>query len=164
MSKETASIQMFKTAEQTALALMSDEELSEERLMELFGDLTINGELACDVLADVAGRMAMVKTRMEQLNEYSSMLKNLDMRIKSSIKRSMELIGETNLDCGVYRLTIAKNPGSLDDSQATEIPTEFAICVPAQIVLDKKAVLAALRSGEKVEGYSIKTGTNLRIK
>ena len=164
MEKESASRKMFLTAEQTALALVSDDELSEERLMQLFGNLTTSGELACDVLADVAGRLAMIDTRMKQLNDYKATLKNVDERIKNSIKRSLEMLDTTNLDCGVYRLTLAKNPGKLIEAEGAETPAQYLIYVPATTTADKKAILKALRDGEEIPGFSIETGTNLRIK
>jgi hypothetical protein len=100
---------------------------------------------------DMAKRRKSLETRMQWLEDY--------------LKSSMEATGITKIECPYFKLSIAKNPPSLDlfDSQAVPSKYKHIETVTTEHI-DKAAIKAALSSGKTIAGARLVKGTHLVIK
>lgn len=74
----------------------------------------------------------------------------------------MKATGKTKSKGQLFNLSIQKNPPSLNVEDEKLIPEEYWI--EQAPVLDKKAMLVALKAGEEIPGVSIKQTESLRIR
>ena len=74
----------------------------------------------------------------------------------------MKVTGKNKFKGQLFSFSIQKNPPSLNVDDEKLIPEEYWI--EQAPVLDKKTLLAALKSGEEIPGVSIKQTESLRIR
>lgn len=77
--------------------------------------------------------------------------------IEGYISRSMIITGKDKIDLGLFKLTLkaaAQKTKVLDESK---IPSEFFVTIPELKLLDKRALLAALKLGE-IAGAELEEG------
>jgi hypothetical protein len=101
--------------------------------------------------AEMAKRRKSLETRVQWLEDY--------------LKSSMEATGIRTIECPYFKLSIAKNPPSLDlfDSQAVPDQYKHIETVTTELI-DKAAIKAALSAGHTVQGARLVNGTRLVIK
>jgi hypothetical protein len=90
-------------------------------------------------------------------------LENRVLWLKSYLKGSMETTGISKIECPYFKLSIAKNPTSLEILDESAIPEEFKR-TETVTVLDKAAIKAALQNGHVFPGAKLTNGTRLVIK
>lgn len=90
-------------------------------------------------------------------------IENRVLWLKGYLKGSMETTGISKIECPYFKLSIAKNPASLEIFDDAAIPEEFKR-TETVTVLDKGAIKAALSSGREVTGAKLTNGTRLVIK
>jgi hypothetical protein len=98
---------------------------------------------------EMAKRRKSLETRVQWLEDY--------------LKSSMEATGITKIECPYFKLSIAKNPPSVELVNEALIPEVFKR-VETVVHIDKTAIKAALSSGQTVDGARLVNGTRLAIK
>lgn len=83
--------------------------------------------------------------------------------LKSYLKDSMENTGITKIECPFFKLSIQKNPASVEVFDENLIPDQFKEPVTTWKI-DKNAIKEALKNGETVAGAVLLNGTRLSIK
>lgn len=115
--------------------------------------------------ADAVGRAAEIK----RLKKISEVHENGLERLKSYIKKNMEVADLKKIETPIGTFTIAKNPASIEAPVTTETmeltPKQYRVPVPATWTPDKKLIKSALEEGYEVPGWKLITDrTNLRVK
>lgn len=106
-----------------------------------------------------------IKAAETEMAKRRKTLESRVMWLKGYIKQNMEQTGITKIECPYFKLSIAKNPASLDLFDEAAIPSEYKSTETVVIEhIDKAAIKAALSSGENVPGARITNGTRLAIK
>ena len=82
--------------------------------------------------------------------------------LRQRVLSTMQEMGIERITCPLFELRRQKNPPAVDVYDADLIPTGFYVPQPA--VLDKKALAAALKAGEEIQGARLTQGESLRIK
>jgi len=108
--------------------------------------------------ADIAG----IKTEEQRLADKRRTLENNVKWLKGNLEESMRATGKTKFKTTLFSFGIQKNPPSVEILDESKVPEEFLI--PQNPVVDKKAILAALKEGKEFDFAQLKQGESLRIR
>ena len=101
--------------------------------------------------ADMAKRRKAFENRVQWLKDY--------------LKANMEATGISKIECPYFKLSIAKNPPSLELFDTEAIPGEYKhIETVTTEQIDKAAIKVALTNGQAITGARLVNGTRLVIK
>ena len=112
-------------------------------------NLEATAEAIKEAEADMAKRRRAFESRVKWLKSY--------------LKDSMENTGITKIECPFFKLSIQKNPVSVEVFDENLIPEQFKEAVTTWKI-DKNAIKDALKNGETVAGAMLLNGTRLAIK
>ncbi|MDE2104923.1 MAG: siphovirus Gp157 family protein [Patescibacteria group bacterium] len=85
--------------------------------------------------------------------------------VRAYLKRCMEQGGIDKIECPMFKVSIQKNPPSVDILNPIAIPEEFMAYKPAPApTVDKKKVADALKAGQELSWAALKQSTRLVIK
>lgn len=114
---------------------------------------------------DLGAREETVDREIARLTVRKKAVQNLQRRLKEYTKMCMERAGKTKLDFGAVTVSVHRNPPSVEVRDEKAVPVRFITIIPEQHVIDKKALLEALKAGEKVEGAVLITDrAHLRVR
>jgi hypothetical protein len=129
----------------------------------------LGGELE-DKAVNVAKFLRNIEANAEAIRraeiEMSKRRKSLENRVqylKNYLKGSMEHSGITKIECPYFKLSIQKNPASVNVYNEEAVPPQFKIAVTSWKV-DKAAIKTAINSGQTVTGAELTNSTRLAIK
>jgi hypothetical protein len=118
-------------------------------LAKFLRNLEATAEAIKEAEADMAKRRKAFENRVKWLKSY--------------LKDSMENTGITKIECPFFKLSIQKNPASVEVFDENLIPEQFKEPVTTWKI-DKNAIKEALKNGETVAGATLLNGTRLSIK
>jgi hypothetical protein len=118
-------------------------------LAKFLRNLEATAEAIKEAEADMAKRRKAFENRVKWLKSY--------------LKDSMENTGITKIECPFFKLSILKNPVSVEVFDENLIPEQFKEPVTTWKI-DKNAIKEALKNGETVAGAVLLNGTRLSIK
>ena len=98
-----------------------------------------------------------LKSEIERLEKLATSEEAAADWLEGYISQSMEATKKDNIDLGIFKLTLkkaAKRTNILDESK---IPSAYWVTIPEAKVIDKKALMAALRTAP-VEGAELVDG------
>ena len=104
-----------------------------------------------------------IKEAETQMAKRRKALENRIKWMKDYLKGSMEHTGITKIECPYFKLSIQKNPVSVNILNEAKIPTQFK----EQVIswkIDKTAIKNAIKSGETIPGAELLNGTRLVIR
>ena len=101
------------------------------------------------------------KEEEKRLSERRKALENSNKRLKQYLEDNMKMTGKTKFKSGTFSFNIAKNPPSVEITNADIIPDDYK---PLIEVLDKKAILEDLKAGIDIQGVNLKQEETLRIR
>jgi hypothetical protein len=87
--------------------------------------------------------------------------------LRNYLKDNMERAGIEKIECPLFKLTIRKNPPSVEVLDTAALPAEFWRTPepnPPVAAPDKTAIKAALTAGVTVPGARLAQGTRLEVK
>ena len=101
------------------------------------------------------------KEEEKRIAERRRTLENDVKRLKEYLFNNMKLTGKTKFKKGTFSFNIAKNPASVEITNADIISSDYKVLTET---LDKRAILQDLKDGKDVQGAILKQGFSLRIK
>jgi len=87
--------------------------------------------------------------------------------LRAYLKDNMERAGIEKIECPLFKLSIKKNPPSVEVIDPLSLPAEFWLTPepkPPVAAPDKAAIKAALQDGKDVPGARLNQGTRLEVK
>ncbi len=146
------------------LAVLEAEEVDEQMMEAAFGALVAKDNRICHFIRSI--ELAIIAYKMEEnrITDRRKAMENKVDQLKKLIQLSMERMGFENFEAGTFKLKIQANPPALDVVDESLTPPEFLIVVPATTMPDKAGIKEALKRGEAVPGYALKSGRSLRIR
>ncbi len=131
----------------------------------------LSGELE-DKAINIAKFIRNLETTAEAIKQAEANMvkrrKALESRaqwLKDYLKYNMEATGIKRIDCPYFRLSIAKNPATLDIFDNHAIPDDYKHTETVTTEhIDKTAIKAALSAGQSIDGARLVNGTRLAIK
>ena len=103
-----------------------------------------------------------IKEEEERLANRRKALENRASNTKAYLFEQMKIAGLDKVKRPTLTVSIANNPPSVEVIDPNLIPSLFMI--DQDPVIDKKALLTALKNGAEIDGCAIKQGKGLRIK
>lgn len=148
---------------QSVLDLIADgSERLDDTLESLGGAIEDKVENIAKVIKTLEAETAGLKSEETRLADRRKSIENNVKRLKDYAEQSMLSIGKRNIKGTLFTVLIQKNPPRLEVLDDSLIPESFF--VPQPPTLDKKAVTAELKAGNKVDGVLLLQGESLRIK
>nr|DAW30965.1 MAG TPA: resistance protein [Caudoviricetes sp.] len=137
-------------------------EMIETALNEVGGQIEDKAENIAKLIKTLEADVSGFKAEEKRLADRRKSLENRVTGLKNYIDNSMKVTGKNKFKGQLFSFSIQKNPPSLNVEDEKLIPEEYWI--EQAPVLDKKTLLAALKSGEEIPGVSIKQTESLRIR
>lgn len=103
------------------------------------------------------------KAEIERMTERKKSLEAQVERLKNAQIAFMQASGQKSANAGTFKLTMRENK-SVEITDEAAIPAEYITEIPASTRPDKKAMLAALKDGAKIEGAQLKTSYSVTAK
>lgn len=159
-------MKLYELTESYRQVLEMAEELDDGSLKDTLDsiteDINIKAENIAKVYKELEADADKLDAEAKRLNARKQTVQNNAKNLKAYLADEMAKVGKDKIKGELFNFTIAKNPPSLDIPDETRIPRKYFI--KQEPKLDRKAVLAALKSGQKVRGAEIKQNTSLRIR
>lgn len=147
---------------QTVLDLIADgSEGLDDTLESLGGAIEDKVENIAKVIKTLEAEMAGLKSEETRLADRRKSIENNVKRLKDYAEQSMLSIGMKKVKGPLFTVSIQKNPPRLEVLDDSLIPESFFVPQPPK--LDKKAVTAELKAGNKADGVLLLQGESLRI-
>lgn len=159
---------LYKLTEdwQKVYSMLSDEEVSDQAVFDTLEsieyDIAEKAENYGKIITMLKGEAAAAKAEAERLRGLAARIEGNIAALKVSLQRAMETMGASKLEAGTYRFWMQNNPPSVQVVDEAAIPEAYF--VQQGPVLDKKAVLEALKSGRTVAGVELAAGKSLRMR
>ena len=146
--------------------LLENPEIPQEMVIEALNnvgdELEDKAENIAKLIKTLDVEVAGFKEEEKRLAERRKSLENNIKGLKQYLENAMKVTGKVKFKGKLFSFNIQKNVPSLNIESTENIPKEFFI--EQEPVLDKKAVLSALKEGKEIEGVSIKQTESLRIR
>lgn len=138
-----------------------DNEVIKDTLEALNGELDVKAESYCKVIAEFKAREEVLSSTIEKLTQKKQMVSSNISRLNKALFEAMQATGKERIRGDIFHLYIKKNALSLDQVPE-KLPKKYL--VPQEPKVDRKQLLADVKSGVKVKGVTTKTTQSLIIK
>lgn len=140
-----------ETVADTLESLGGELQVKAQNVVMFLRNLETTAEAIGEAMKSMAARRKAIENRVEGLKRY--------------VKESMEMNGIQVIECPQFRISLAKNPPSVEIEDERQIPTDYLTDPPPPPPqIDKKLILQALKDGHNVPGARLRQGTRLAIK
>lgn len=161
---------LYKLADQYAQAVerLSDDDLPPEAIADtleaLQGDLhakTTNVAMFAQNLDSLANQ---IREAEKAMSHRRKVLENKAASIRQYIKENMERADISKIECPYFKLSIKKNPPSVEIYDEAAIPEVYKKQPePPPLVPDKKMIAEVIKGGGTVDGARLIQNTRLDI-
>lgn len=114
------------------------------------------------VVKQLEANVSVIDEEIKRLQAMKGTQTNNIKSLKLYLQESMEKVGLDKVQGKLIKIAIQNNPQSVEVLDENVIPKNYF--VEQNPKLDKKAILADLKSGAQVEGVEIKQTRSLRIR
>lgn len=146
---------------------MVDEEIDEQTWIDslecIQGEIEVKTENIAKLIKMLDADSTILKAEEERLEKRRKTVENKVIRIKQYLQQQLEFSGLDKVKTPNFTISIQNNPPSVNILEEDIIPTKYII-TKTENILDKKSLLADLKSGEKISGVELKQGRSLRIR
>lgn len=153
----------FRAVEE-ALLEAEDEELKEilkSSLETVEGELEAKLEGMVKLMKNFEAEAEMFKAEEKRLQAKKQAAQKRADSIKEYMDFTLKSLGIKKAQAGLWKLTIQKNPPSLDIHDESKIPEEYFV---TKRELDKRELLKALKNGSTFAGVELKQSESLRVR
>ena len=156
--------EMSNTAKQL-YELLENGDIDEQILLDTMESIGASAKLEdyVHVTKSFEAEIAMYDAEIKRLTENKRLLQNRIEYMKSKMIEFMQATGQKTANAGTFKLTMRENK-SCEVENIDLIPMEYMREIPAKLEPDKKAMLTALKNGEKISGASLKTSYSVTAK
>ena len=124
-----------------------------EALEMEFNEKAIN---TVKVIENFKPSIDVIDQQIKKLQAKKKALQNKQESLREYLRSNMEACEITKIECPFFSITLKKPSQAVQIDNENALPDEF-VTVKTTTAPDKKAILAALKKGEQVEGASLKT-------
>ena len=114
------------------------------------------------VVKQLEANISVIDEEIKRLQAMKGTQTNNIKSLKLYLQESMEKVGLDKVQGKLIKIAIQNNPKSVEVLNENVIPKNYF--VEQKPKLDKRAILADLKSGAQVEGVEIKQSRSLRIR
>lgn len=147
--------------------LVDSEELTVDDVADTFesieGEFNDKAVSIIHVVENIDSDIKAIDDEIKRLQARKKSATNKKNSIRDYLKSNMQASGITKIQCPLFNITLAKGRDSVVINNADLIPDDY-VSVDVVTTPDKRKILAALKSGEVVDGCELtKTDESLRI-
>lgn len=140
-----------------------DEQTQNEILNAIKIEIENKGDGIIKFIRNEEASLKVIDEEIKRLQALKKSKNNKIKNMKNYLKHCMNLMGMKKIEGNLGRISIRKNPASLEVLDGTIIPQEYMI-KEVIINLDKARVKEMLKNGETVPGCALVQGESLIIK
>lgn len=161
---------LYKIADQYANAVekLSEEDLPAEVINDtldaLQGDLQTKATNVAMYAQNLESLANQIKEAERSMAHRRKVLENKVASIRQYIKENMERAGISKIECPYFKISIKKNPPSIEIYDEAAIPEVYKKQPePPPPIVDKKMIAEVIKGGATVDGARMNQGTRLSI-
>ena len=157
---------MFQISQRydAVMALAEDDSVPQDEvnaaLMAVMDDVKSKGENGINWLNSIDEAISGAKERKKKYDAYIKSLESRKKRMLNAYIEAMKQMGITSIMTGAGELKLKKNPPALVIDDPAKIPSKYEK-QKIEISLDKVAIKAAIKAGEKIEGCRLEQAVSL---
>lgn len=136
-----------------------DEQTFNDTLESIGADEKINSY--CEIINQFKADMKSLKDEINRLTERKNNCENAIERMKSALDEFMKASGKTKEKTDKFTI-FYRDTQSVNILDENKLPEKYLIPQPPNI--DKKAISAAIKGGEKVDGAELVTKSSINIR
>lgn len=136
-----------------------DEQVFNDTLESIGADEKINSY--CEIINQFKADVKSLKEEISRLTERKDSCENAIERMKNALDEFMKASGKTKEKTDRFTIYY-RNTQSVNIIDEEKLPEEYLIPQPPKI--DKKAISAAIKDGEKVAGAELVTKSSINIR
>ena len=163
----TQGISLYELEEQyrELHAMLLDDDIDAEAVTETLK--TVEGGIAQKVLAyarvvkSIEADADAIAAEVKRLQDRKAARLAKVARMKDAMKDALEAISDRKVSDALFTVAIQKNPKSVLINDESVVPEAY---IRREPVIDKRAILDALKAGETVPGCELKQGESVRIR
>jgi hypothetical protein len=171
MEQAMTSLALYEiTAEyRAAVDKLADLDLPEEviadTLESLGGELQTKATSVAAFVRNLEASAAAIKEAEAHMAARRKAIENRAARVKDYLLANMMVAGIQKIESPYFKLAVRENPPAVEIYEPGLIPSGYMVTPePPPPAPDKKAIAAALKSGEDVPGCKLTRGMRLEIK
>lgn len=138
-------------------------ELIQDALNSIDDEFNDKADNIARLMRDINYDIDAIKSEEKRLADRRKSLENRYKNLKEYLEANMIAVNKTKFKTVFFSYNIQKNPPSLDVLDENAIPEEY-MKVEVVKTIDKKGLLAELKSGKAINGCAIKQSESLRIR
>lgn len=146
-------------------ALFEAEEIDEQTLADTMESLNSDMAEKADgygaYIADLNAEIEGCKVQIERLTANKKRAESTIKRLKNNLYEAMQATGQKKIKGALFVARIQKNPASAHILDEKSIPQEYLI--PQDPKVDKKSIVAAIKSGKEIMGAELVQTEGVRI-
>lgn len=140
-------------------------EVIQDTLEGLKGDLTTKATNVAMFAQNLESLAKQIKDAESQMAHRRKVLENRAESIRDYLKTCMESAGISKIECPYFKMSIKKNPPSVEIYDEKSIPGNLMVQPdPPPPRPDKKAIAELLKAGKSVDGARMVQNDRLEIK
>ena len=139
-----------------------DPEVMKDTLDSIEGTLENKLENTVKVIRNRKARITALKTEEDRFKKTRQSEENAVKWLETYVEDCLKLIGKTKYEAGMFKLSIQKNPLSVNITDENILPEDYLIPQPPKV--DKTSLKEALKNGIEVPGAELKQTEGLRIR
>lgn len=147
-------------------AMLEDEESDIQVILDTLESLNFDIEEKADayakIIKNITSDIKGLKVEETRLFNTRRAMEGRVEALKQNLEQSMIALDKKKFSTGLFSFNVQKNAPSLDISDDAKIPKVYYVKIDP--VLDRKALLDAIKDGKTVKGVTLKQTESLRIK
>lgn len=139
-----------------------DPQAISDTLEAISGEIEDKAQNIAIVIKELDSQTEKLSAEIQRLSERKSSIVSNIATLKRNLTNAMNVTGKVKFKTELFTFNVQKNPPALivDDDKA--IPAQYLI--PQKPEIDKRAILNAIKLGEKVDYAHIEQTEGVRIK
>ncbi|MCK9554154.1 siphovirus Gp157 family protein [Aquamicrobium sp.] len=140
-------------------------EAVQDTLESLGGELEVKAQNVIAFMRNLESTADAIKEAEKRMAERRKAIEKRADSLKQYVLDTMQHNGIQKIECPLFRISIAKNPPSVEIIDERQIPTHYLTDPPPPLPqIDKKLIAQAIKDGFEVPGAKLSQGYRLAIK
>ena len=142
-----------------------DEQTLRDTLEALEGDIQLKAQSCAAVVANLSAWAMTIDGAAQKLAERAARVHKRAEWLRAYLLANMQQAGISKIETAELVATIRKNPAAVQIMDGAKVPDRFMVTPePPPPRPDKKALAAALKAGEQIDGITLVQSERLEIK
>ncbi len=155
----------YRAAADKLADLDLDEQTITDTLEGMSGALEVKAQNVVIFARNLEVTAAAIKEAEAAMAARRKAMENRAAGLRRYALSSMQVAGVQSIECPYFKLSVRKNPPSVEVFDAAQIPTQFMrVPDPPPPAPDKKAITEAIKAGQEVPGARLVSGERLEVR